>query len=454
MTTDTAALSGVAPVVKAARIESLDILRGVAVLGILMMNITAFGLVHQAYDNPTIDGGATGLNLVVYKFVTVGFEGTMRGIFSLLFGASIVLLTERMERAGAGIMAAEIHFRRMLWMMLFGVIHWFLLLWIGEILFAYSLCGLVLFALRKLSPRVQLGIAGALLACAAAFMIAGYGAGVELHNAAVSAQNAKAQGAQLNAAQTQAIAGWDEERLHSIATPESAAAERAWHEGSYLDAVAGQAPIAYGFQWTGAPPWLFFDAIPFMLIGMALLNLGVLGATRSLRFYAIMAIAGYAIGIPLGIRELGIVIDSNFARLGFMEAMTTYEFSRLAMVTGHLGVLLMAIKAGVLGPLQRALAAVGQMALSNYLIQTLICTTLFYSFGLGLGLFSALERWQLYIVVAAIWVAQLVWSPLWLKHFRFGPFEWLWRSLTYWQRQPMRLRAATPVAPSPQVAPG
>lgn len=140
----------VSPVAKMARVESLDILRGVAVFGILAMNITAFGLLFQAYNNPTVAGGVEGPNLLAYKIINVGFEGTMRGIFSLLFGAGIVLLTERMEQAGAGIMAAEIHFRRMLWMMLFGVIHWTLLLWTGEILFAYSLCGLVLFSFRKL----------------------------------------------------------------------------------------------------------------------------------------------------------------------------------------------------------------------------------------------------------------------------------------------------------------
>ena len=441
-----------APVTQAARIESLDVLRGVAVLGILMMNITGFGLIHQAYDNPLVDGGATGANLAVYQIISVGFEGTMRGIFSLLFGASIVLLTGRMEQAGAGIMAAEIHFRRMLWMMLFGVIHWTLLLWIGEILFAYSLCGMLLFALRKLSPRFQLGIAGVLLGCAALFMIVGHQSGIETRAAAMAAQTAKAGGAALTQQQNEAIEAWQEEVSHSTPTADEAAGERKWHEGSYGEAVAGQAPVAYAFQWTGAPPWLLFDMIPFMLIGMALLKLGVLGAERSLRTYALMAAIGYGIGIPLGIRELGIVMDANFARLGFMEAMTTYEFSRLAMVAGHLGLLLLAIKAGVFGGLQRALAAVGQMALSNYLTQTLICITLFYSFGFGL--FSDLQRWQLYVVVAAIWAAQLVWSPLWLARFRFGPFEWLWRSLTYWQRQPMRRGGGATVAGEGAVAAG
>jgi uncharacterized protein len=436
MSTDSPAPGAVAPVTQAARIEALDVLRGVAVLGILAMNITAFGLLFQAYDNPLVDGGATGLNLTVYKIVNVGFEGTMRGIFSLLFGASIVLLTQRMEQAGAGIMAAEIHFRRMLWMMLFGVIHWTLLLWIGEILFAYSLCGLALFALRKLSPRVQLGIAGALLAGAALFTLAGYSEGIETRAAAIAAQQAKAGGAELTAKQEKAIEAWQEEVSHVTPTAEDAREQRSWHEGSYAEAVSGQLPVAFQFQWVGLPFFFMFDMVPFMLIGMALLKLGVITAARSMRTYAAMAVVGYAIGIPLGMRELGIIIDANFARLAFMEAMTTYEFSRLAMVVGHLGVLLMAIKAGVLRPLQRALGAVGQMALSNYLAQTIICTMLFY--GFGFGLYSELERWQLYVVVAAIWGAQLIWSPLWLAAFRFGPFEGLWRSLTYWQRQPMR----------------
>ena len=128
-----ASISAVSPVTKAARIDSLDILRGIAVLGILAMNITAFGMLWQSYSNPLVAGGYTGANKIAYDVVSVGFEGTMRGIFSLLFGAGIVLLTERMETAGAGIMAAEVHFRRMLWMMLAGVIHWALLLWTGAI---------------------------------------------------------------------------------------------------------------------------------------------------------------------------------------------------------------------------------------------------------------------------------------------------------------------------------
>jgi uncharacterized protein len=430
--------ASVAPVTRAARVESLDILRGVAVFGILMMNITAFGLLNQSYDNPTVQGGATGINLLAYKIINVGFEGTMRGIFSILFGAGIVLLTERMERAGAGIMAAEVHFRRMLWMMLAGVIHWTLLLWFGEILFAYSLCGMLLFALRKLPVRVHLMMAAALLAGSVAMNYARSQSVIEAQSAATAAQAAKAAGTTLTAKQEEAIKAWEEEVGHITPTAEDAKGQRDAHSGSYWNAVQLQFPGSFAFQWINAPYWLFFDMIPFMLIGMALLKLGVLGAERSTRTYLMMMLGGYAVGIALGMRELGIVLASNFTLPGYAEAGETYQFSRLAMVVGHLGLLLLVIRSGLVGWLQRGLAAVGQMALSNYLMQTLICTWLFYSFGPGLGLYGQLERHELYYVVFAIWVVELVWSPLWLARFRFGPFEWVWRSLTYWQRQPMR----------------
>mgnify|MGYP001815811129 CR=1 FL=1 len=124
--------------------------------------------------------------------------------------------------------------------------------------------------------------------------------------------------------------------------------------------------------------------------------------------------------------------------MSIAEADRTYQISRLAMVTGHLGLLLLIIKSGILAPLQRAFAAAGKMALTNYLMQSVICVTLFY--GFGFALFGAFERYELYYIVGAICIVQLIWSVLWLKAFRFGPFEWLWRSLTYWKLQPLRLR--------------
>jgi uncharacterized protein len=426
-----------APVAKEARVESLDILRGVAVFGILMMNITAFGLLLQAYGNPLADGGASGLNLLAYKIINVGFEGTMRGIFSVLFGAGIVLMTERMEQAGAGIMAAEIHFRRMMWLMLAGFIHWALLLWFGEILFNYALCGMLLFSVRKLPVKWLVAIAAALLIGSAAMSSLHLRKLVETEAAASAAAEAKAGGADLSKKQEDAIEEWEEELNRAMPTAEDAEKQRGWRSGSYWNAVKGQFGMSYEFQWTEAPQWLLVDMIPFMLIGIVLLRLGVLGAQRSARTYLLMMLGGYAIGVPLGFHEMRMIVDGDFSVLSRAAASETYQFSRLGMVIGHLGLALLVIRLGLFGRLQRGLAAVGQMALTNYLMQTVICTLLFY--GFGFGLFGKLQRYELYGVVAAIWAVQLAWSSLWLKHFRFGPFEWLWRSLTYWQRQPMRL---------------
>lgn len=347
-------------------------------------------------------------------------------------------------------MAAEIHFRRMIWMMIFGIIHWTLLLWFGEILFAFSMCGMVLFAVRNMAPRLQLGIAGALLLVATVLSWQAYSDTVAAERKAATAEAAQAGGAALSEEQQAAIDEWQNHVGAHTPSPEFAEQVRDWHNGGYWNAVTGQLDFSYEFQWTTAPFWLVFDMIPFMLLGMALLKLGVLGAGLPSKVYGAMLVVGYGIGVPLGGYELSLLLGSGFATASFSQADVTYEVSRLAMVVGHLGLALLWIKHGGSGILHRALAACGQMALSNYLAQTLICTALFY--GFGFGLFGALARHQLYYVVAAIWIAQLIWSPIWLANFRFGPFEWLWRSLTYWKPQPMRIARTAPVVP-PGAAP-
>lgn len=435
MATTEAATGGVAPVQQTERIEALDILRGIAVLGILLMNIVGFGL-PWAYENPTVAGGMDPPNYWAWAIPTMFFEGTMRGIFSLLFGASIILLTDRMEQAGAGLRTADIHFRRMLWMMLLGVIHWALLLWIGEILFAYSIGGLLLFAFRKMRPRWMLAIAGALLLTSVVSSLLAYQSLAAARSVAFAAQTAQASGAAITDEQKEAITHWEDSVAEFSPPAEALASIIELHQVGYIDAVTLQFPMSYEFQWTDLPWWLFFDMMSFMLIGMALLKLGVLAGGQSAHFYGLMMAGGYAVGIPLNYMELQLFQNSGFSVLGFSQASITYEISRLAMVIGHLGLFLSIIRAGWMKSLQRTLAATGQMALTNYIAQTLICTALF--FGFGFGLFNQLERHQLFYIVAAIWAVELIWSPIWLKHFRFGPLEWLWRSLTYWERQPLR----------------
>ena len=423
------------PLTQSERIEALDILRGIAVLGILLMNIVGFGL-PWAYDNPTVAGGMDAPNYWAWALPVLFFEGTMRGIFSLLFGASIVLLTDRMEKSGAGLKTADIHFRRMLWMLLFGVIHWALLLWIGEILFAYSIGGLILFAFRKIAPKYLLMIAGALLMTSVVTSALQHQSLLETSKAAAKASNAKSLGAKLTKEQQAVITEWQTAKSEFSPKAEDLEPIMEIHRGGYIEAVVGQFPMSYEFQWTYLPWWLIFDMISFMMIGMAFLGTGILGGHKSRKFYAFMMVGGYVVGLPLNIMELQIFQSSGFSMLGFSQASITYEISRLAMVIGHLGLFLSIIRSGLLKRVQSVLAAVGQMALTNYIAQTLICIALF--FGFGFGLFNKMERHELFYVVVAIWTVELIWSPIWLKHYRFGPLEWLWRSLTYWERQPMR----------------
>ena len=151
-----------------------------------------------------------------------------------------------------------------------------------------------------------------------------------------------------------------------------------------------------------------------------------------------MALVGYGIGIPLNSFSAWVIIRSNFDPVTQSLMGGTYDLGRLSIALGHLGMVMLICQKGALGWLTARLGAVGQMAFSNYILQSVICA--FFFTGYGLAMYGRLERYQLYYVVAVIWVLQLIVSPIWLRHFRFGPLEWAWRSLTYWKRQPMRLR--------------
>src|SRR5438105_1788480 len=153
-------LSTSAPVSQGERITSLDTVRGFALLGILLMNIVAMSMSLGAYDDPTVTGGSTGVNLWVWAILHVVAEGKMRALFSMVFGAGIVLLTSRLERNGAP--SADIYYRRTLWLLLFGVVHAYLL-WLGDILYPYALCALALYPFRKMSAKALLWIGGIIL---------------------------------------------------------------------------------------------------------------------------------------------------------------------------------------------------------------------------------------------------------------------------------------------------
>jgi len=416
------------------RIEALDFVRGVALCGILLMNITGFGLA-DAYTNPANSGGATGINLWTWIITEVGFEGTQRALFSMLFGASTILLTARLEAAGRTDVG-DIYARRNLWLVAFGLVNSWILLWDGDILYSYGIIALFIFPFRKMSPRGLILCGLFTIALMAAWN--GYDTSVTLakHSAYEQAVAARSHGARLTPAQTAAIKAWEDERENFKSSPQEIRDDVAQHRAGYFST---QRAVARGNMWSQSRGLYryFFDMFSMMLIGMGLFRLGVLTNDRPAKLYWGMLVLGYGIGLTTNIIETRWIVGHQFSAVSFAQAAVSYDLGRLGMTVGHLGALLLFVRSGVLGWLRRAFAAVGQMAVTNYLTHSLVCLILFT----GFGLFGQLERHQLYYIVFAIWTAQLIISSIWLRHYRFGPVEWLWRSLTYMQRQPMK-RAA------------
>ena len=410
------------------RIESLDFVRGAALFGILLMNINGMGL-GPAYDNPTIAGGDTGINLWTWLIINIGFEGTQRALFSMLFGAGVILLSSRLEAAGRTD-GGDIFFRRNLWLIGFGLINSWLLLWGGDILYYYGITALFLYAFRNLSGRTLLALGVGALLLGAAWSAIDTQRLLNLHDEAQVAEQVAP--AARTEEQTKTIEKW-EEKSRDGPTPAVYAELRKDNTASYASALVTRAGrIKHAQSW-----YLyryFFDIFGMMMLGMAFFRLGLLTLEVRTRTYAGMVAGGYAIGLTGNILEARWIMDNGFTALAYYQAAISYDLSRLAMTIGHLGLLMLFLKSGILPFVRQSMAAVGRMALINYLALSVVALIIFVLFGY----WGALERHQLYFIVAAIWAVQFVTSPIWLRNFHFGPVEWLWRYLTYGKRPPFR----------------
>ena len=421
------------PVDQGERITALDALRGFALLGILLMNIVSMGMHAAAYDNPTATGGATGANLWVWTVMHVLAEGKMRCVFSLVFDASVILLTSRLETRPD---AADIYYRRTIWLLLFGIVHAFLL-WEGDILYPYALCGLVLFPFRKLRAKTLI-IAGSILLLLNAGAYIGLGFAqrgmIERGQAAVAAA---AAGNTLTEEEEDAKQAYRQFLRITRPTAEQLAKDaEEWRSRNPLRVIGARASFVlfiHSFPYYHPFAW---DIWCMMLIGMGLMKLGVLSAERPSRLYGLFVLIGYGIGLPVNSYTAWVMISNNFDPVVHQFAASTYDLGRLSIALGHLGLIMLIVKAGWLRGAIARLGAVGQTAFSNYVLHSVITAFLFT--GYGFQLYGHLQRYQLYFVVLAIWVVNLILSPIWLRHYRFGPLEWCWRSLTYWKRQPMR----------------
>ncbi len=403
------------------RFIELDALRGFAVMGILAMNIMAFSMPEMAYISPAIYGGTDIPDLTAWIASFILVDGKMRGLFSLLFGASMMLIIARAEAKEQS--PAKTHYSRMFWLALFGLAHFFFIWW-GDILFLYALIGSIAFLFRNMQAKNLIRWAIGIYALGFVLLSLGVGTMVFLQMAATAPD-----------APAAIIAEYD--NMISDWGPEAIAREIALYSGSYTDIVATK--IAEDWYTPLVNPlMLIFETLPLMLIGMAGLKNGFLLGQSEPSLYRKWALWGLLLGSAI-YAVLGYLIYANgFDTVIAMNASIAWSMpARLLMTIGYAAFFILLINKHANSEFVIRVACAGRAAFTNYLGTSIVMTTIFY--GYGLGLFGSVGRGQLYLFVLGMWILMLVWSKPWLTRFRYGPLEWLWRSLARMQIQPMRI---------------
>ncbi|RIW18886.1 DUF418 domain-containing protein [Algoriphagus lacus] len=408
-------------------------MRGIVLFGILIMNINGFGLAF-GYNNPSVLGGDTGLNLYTWMVSNLFFEGTMRALFSLLFGVGMFIFLDRLMKKGAGINAADIYFRRITWLLVFGLIHGYLLLWVGEILYDYALMGFLVYSFRRMVPKKLMLTGLLLLSIGTAWYYFDYQKDLEWYTKVQEAEVAIAAGQEPSKELKEAKDSW-EKRLAET-SPEMMAGYTEEMQKGYFSVVKHLAPINFDFNTKAPYREDIWDVLSMMLIGIALFKWGLLSGEKPFSIYWIFVGIGYPIGIAINYYEMQLILDAKFSPLSFSESNITYYWGRFFVSMGHIGLIMIFCKSNILIWLKSSLSAVGKMALTNYIMHSLICMVVFT--GVGFGLFGKLQRYELLYVVFSIWIFQLILSPIWLRYFDYGPMEWLWRNLSYQKVHPIR----------------
>lgn len=422
------------PVSEMERISSVDILRGFALCGILVINITAYALPAAALFAPTVAGGMTGLNGLTWQVSYIGFFQKMMAIFSMLFGAGLILIMQRAQALGQKF--AGIYYRRLFWLAVIGTIHGYFI-WYGDILFPYAVCGLALYPLRRLRAGWLIAIAVLVLIIGAGMM---YGSGLmfDLMRSSYNKSQTLEEGQTLNPMEAGMAQSWEQVSAAFTPSPEKIADENEARRGPYWNMTRLFVPVYLQMQTQTMLFYYIWRALGLMLLGMAFMKMGVFSAVKSIRYYVWMIIIGYGLGLPVTIYAANLLESHNYDFVSYFQIQpTTDYFSSVLISVAHVGLLMIIIKLNMLKWLTSRLAAVGRMAFTNYLMHSILMGFVFY--GIGLGLFNRIDRFGLVGFVVGTWILQLIISPLWLKYFRFGPAEWLWRSLTYFRRQPMRV---------------
>jgi uncharacterized protein len=412
--------AAVAPIAASERIDTLDFIRGLAVMGILAANIVAFGQPFEAYMYPAafkVDAGDPGGWMWIAQFILI--DGKMRGLFTLLFGAGLYLFMEKAWARGA---TRKLQAWRLFILMIFGMIHFFFI-WPGDILFYYALFGFLALACIGWSIRTQLvvGLAGYMLG------VLVLGVGMSIPWAVMS--GAMGDGPEMAEARTGLVAGMEDAMAHG-AVPNAAIAA-----GDYGTLVTHRLTEQWYEPISNA--LLFgFETLSLMLVGMALYRLGFFSGgfarAKLVRWGWAGVILGGLVHLAIGLAMRA----DGFSYYGTLAAFVGWSpLPRLWMVLG-MAALLVVYAPSATGWLGERVRAAGRAAFTNYLGTSIVMMFVFH--GWALGLFGEFNRPQLYVVVALTCALMLAWSKPWLDRYRYGPLEWLWRCLTYRQVFPLR----------------
>lgn len=401
--------SDLQPTTPRERIQVIDVLRGVALLGILLTNIQHFSMFAGTVRNPTLYGDFSGANFWVYALTfNLAFQKFMP-IFSMLFGAGIMLAADRWQDAEAG--AAAFHYRRMGVLLLIALVHAYLI-WYGDILFSYAVCGALVFPLRRRSAAFLI-TSGIIVLAGQPFL--------EFLSFAVPGLFA--------------FSG----AFQGMSLEEILAADLAAFRGGWLENFRMRATYAFEGQTIGFFLHEVWRAGGLILLGMGLYRLGIMTGAAKHKVYWMLVAKGLLIALPVTAFAFWVAHSNGWSGFWIRQFyLQVIYWVGIPVSLAWLSIVMLRCGGGCHGWLGRALAAVGRTALSNYLLHSLLCTWIFY--GFGLGLYGSMERIGQIGIVVAIWVLQLIVSPLWLKRFRFGPAEWAWRSLSYGKLQPLRVQ--------------
>lgn len=450
------------PVSTNPRILSIDVLRGIALLGILIISIWEFGG-FSGNEQTRLRLLQKGFDYNLFSTIIILFEGKMRAIFSLVFGAGIILYLSKPQQPL--IQTHELYIRRQMWLMAFGLVNVFILLWPGDILFQYGVMGILLFPFARMSKKGLLiaALIATLIYCGKNYWYYADDKKAYRKFKAITLVEDKFKKDSTERHRRDSLVGMPKDSIRvrdSIAKKNDTLTafqqrdKNNW-EGilknlKYDSTKAGEKAenkamrSGYGKIWNHVlqrsqnkeSRWLYqigvWDIGSMMLLGMALLGFGFFNHRFTKGTYLLLAVTGIVAGAMLGWFRLEFTHTKFIDYVKYINGHAIppnlfFPVERLLLATGYASLVMLLLQANRMPWLDRALSATGQMAFTNYFMQTILCTLFFY--GYGFGYFGRLSLTKLYFVVAEIGLIQIVFSVIWLRYYKYGPVEWLWRRL-------------------------